>query len=563
MATYTGRVPSAGFWRSELGDPTPNAVGRKAQVSYGGCVVHLEANSAPRLMWSSEDLLSVKMPAGTRVLYPNSTVPGLSDLDAGIRYALAHPEEMDPLAALLKPGMKVTIAIDDISLPLPKMKRPDIRESVLNILLPMLAEKSIDDLHIIIATSYHRRMEEFEIRRAVGGKIFRQFYPDRLYNFDGEDPNGMVELGVTDHGERVRINRRAAESDLLIYVNINLVPMDGGNKSVGVGLCDYATLRAHHNPQTILDSNSYFDHTRSAMNRSCDRIGKIINQQLKVFHIETALNNQMFDPRMPFFTRNEDRYTALDRMMFLTTRIALSKLSRPAKRKILFGIPAPYKPIAIHAGATLPTHEKTLAYNYAQYCTPLEGQTDVVVYGIPFVTPYNVNSILNPLLVQVMALGYFHNMYRGMPVVKKNGVLIITHPLYDEFDPRHHPSYVEFFHRLLPETRNSLELQRKYEAEFAHNPDYIRMYRAGHAYHGVHPFYMWYWGENGRAHVGKVICVGAESKQTAQTMGWDAATSMDEALEMAQSHLGRKPSITLIHFAPILMADVTGTPETV
>src|SRR6516225_5326769 len=169
MATHTETVPSAGFWRSELGDPTPNAVGRKAQVSYGGCVVHLEANSAPRLMWSSEDLLAVKMPAGTRVLYSNPTVPGLSDLDAGIRYALAHPEEMDPLAALLKPGMKVTIAIDDISLPLPKMKRPDIRESVLNILLPMLAEKSIDDLHIIIATSYHRRMEEFEIRRAVGG----------------------------------------------------------------------------------------------------------------------------------------------------------------------------------------------------------------------------------------------------------------------------------------------------------------------------------------------------------------------------------------------------------
>ena len=33
--------------------------------------------------------------------------------------------------ALLEPGMKVTIAVDDISLPLPPMKRPDIRERVL------------------------------------------------------------------------------------------------------------------------------------------------------------------------------------------------------------------------------------------------------------------------------------------------------------------------------------------------------------------------------------------------------------------------------------------------
>jgi hypothetical protein len=406
-------------------------------------------------------------------------------------------------------------------------------------------------------------MAEFEIKRAVGRKIFRAYYPDRLYHHDGEMPGGLVELGVTDHGEHVRLNRRAAESDLLIYVNINLVPMDGGSKSVGVGLCDYAALQAHHNPQTILDSNSYFDHTRSAMNRSCDRIGEIVNQHLKVFHIETVLNNQMFDRRMPFFIKNEDHYSAVDRAMFNTTRFALGKLPRPAKRKVLFGIPAPYEPIAIHAGATLPTHEKTLAYCYAQYCCPLEGQSDVVVYGIPFITPYNVNSILNPVLVQVMALGYFHNMYRGMPVVKKNGVLIITHPLYDDFDPKHHPSYIEFFHRVLPETRDSFELQSKYEAEFARNPDYIRMYRTGNAYHGVHPFYMWYWGENGRAHVGKVICVGAESKLAAQTMGWETAKSMDEALEMAQSHVGREPSITLMHFAPILMADVVGSPESV
>jgi hypothetical protein len=563
MATRAENAQTAASRQPEFGDPTPNAVGRQAMVSHDGCVVHLEANSAPRLMWYGEDLLSVKMPAGTRVMYPNPTIPGLPDRDAAIRYALSHPEEMEPLAALLKPGMKVTIAMDDISLPLPKMGRPDVRQSVLSVLLEMLAAKGVEDIHIIIATSFHRRMAEFEIKRAVGTRIFRQYYPDRLYNHDGEAPGGMVELGVTDCGERVRLNRRAAESDLLIYVNINLVPMDGGSKSVGVGLCDYPTLQAHHTPQTILDCDSYFDHTRSAMNRSCDRIGKIINQHLKVFHIETVLNNRMFDPRMAFFTKNEDAYSTLDKALFRASQYGLSKLSRPAKRKVLFAIPAPYEPIAVHAGSTLPTHEKTLAYCYAQYCCPLDGQSDVVVYGIPFVSPYNVNSILNPLLVQVMALGYFHNMYRGMPVVKKNGVLIITHPLYDEFDPLHHPSYIEFFHRLLPETRDSFELQRKYEPEFAHRPDYIRAYRTGHAYHSVHPFYMWYWGENGRAHVGKVIVVGAESKRAAQTLGWETASSMDEALEMAQSHVGRKPSVTLMHFAPILMADLRGAPQAV
>lgn len=549
--------------KTDFGDPTPNAVGRQALVSHEGCVVHLDAKSAPRLMWSGEDLLSVKMPAGTRVMYPNPTIPALPDFNSGIRYALAHPEEMEPLAALLKPGMKVSIAIDDISLPLPKMARPDVRQSVLEAVLETLAVRGVDDVHIIVATSFHRRMHEFEVKRAVGSRIFNAYWPHRLYNHDGEAPDGMVELGVTDHGEHVRLNRRAAESDVLIYVNINLVPMDGGSKSVGVGLCDYPTLQAHHTPQTILDCDSYFDHTRSAMNRSCDRIGKMVNQHVKVFHIETVLNNQMFDSKMKFFYTNEDHHSAVDRAMFGSTRFALRNVSRPLKRKILFGVPAPYKPIAIHAGATHPVHDKTLAYCYAQYCCPMEGQSDVVVYGIPFISPYNVNSILNPLLVQVMALGYFHNMYRGMPVVKKNGVLIVTHPLYDEFHPRHHPSYIEFFHRILPETRDSVVLQQKYEGEFAHNADYIRMYRTGNAYHGVHPFYMWYWGENGRAHVGKVICVGAESKRAAETMGWETATTMNEALEMAESHVGRKPSITMMHFAPILMADVIASPQSV
>jgi hypothetical protein len=38
---------------------------------------------------------------------------------------------------------------------------------------------------------------------------------------------------------------------------------------------------------------------------------------------------------------------------------------------------------------------------------------------------------------------------------------------------------------------------------------------------------------------------------------------MKEALEMAQTHVGRKPSVTMMHFAPILMADIEGTPESI
>jgi hypothetical protein len=272
------------------------------------------------MMWSGEDLLDVKLPADTRVVYPKPTIPGIPDRDSGIRYALTHPEEMEPLAALLRPGMKVTIAIDDISKPLPKMFKPDVRQSILEIVLELLTAKGVTDVHLIIATAFHRRMEPFEIRHAVGNRIFDAYHPDRLYNHDGEAPDVMVELGVTDHGEHARINRRAAESDLLIYVNVSLVPMGGGNQSVAVGLSDYAVLQAHHNPQTIAACDSYFDYNGSALARSTDRLSRVIEKHLKVFHIDTVTNNAMFDPKLAFFMKNEDRWSALDRTSFKTAQ---------------------------------------------------------------------------------------------------------------------------------------------------------------------------------------------------------------------------------------------------
>ena len=84
--------------------------------------------------------------------------------------------------------------------------------------------------------------------------------PGRLYNLDAEDTDAMSYLGTTDKGEEVEINRRAAESDLLVYVNINLVAMDGGWKSTATGLASYRSLRHHHNVRTLQQSRSLMDH---------------------------------------------------------------------------------------------------------------------------------------------------------------------------------------------------------------------------------------------------------------------------------------------------------------
>ncbi|HEX6274062.1 MAG TPA: lactate racemase domain-containing protein, partial [Polyangiaceae bacterium] len=126
------------------------------------CLVTLERDSAPRTLFAGDRLIEVDFPPGTRAIYPKAPVEPLKDPEAAIRYALNHPLGSEPLYAKLRPGMKVTIAVDDISLPLPPMRRPDVRERVLNVVLELLADHGVEDIEIIVALGVHRRMKANE-----------------------------------------------------------------------------------------------------------------------------------------------------------------------------------------------------------------------------------------------------------------------------------------------------------------------------------------------------------------------------------------------------------------
>jgi hypothetical protein len=520
-------------------------------------VVTLDKDSAPRVLFAGDKLIEVDLPPGTRCIYPKPPLEPLRDVDAAIRYALNHPENSEPLYAKLKPGMKVTIGIDDISLPLPPMKRPDVRERVLTIVLEMLADHGVDDVEMIVATGVHRRMKAHEIRHMVGDKIFNAYYPDKLYNHDAEDSANMVVLGETPHGEIVELNRRAAESDLIIYVNLNFVPMNGGYKSVGVGLTSYKSLRAHHNPTTIAKSDSYMDPGKSQLAHDISRLGKLVHKTLNVFTIETTVNNRMFDKPLEFLTKNEDDLTGRERTMLKGLVAATARMPQGLRHTLFDKFPAPYGVTGVWAGHVEAVHKKVVERSFEQYLVPIQGQADVLICPIPFISPYNVHAFLNPLLVQVLAQGYLFNMYRGAPLVKKGGTLIITHPMTDKFDHEQHAPYIDFVHRLLPETRDSHELRSRYEEKYAQDPAFLQMFRTGHAYHPSHPFFMWYWGENGRQHCGRVIVVGADNEYIPKLFGYETAANMDDALYKAKNGENKSLDITCLHVPPIVMGDVT------
>src|SRR4029453_2235194 len=168
-----------------------------------GFVLEVDRSTPPILFWRGEGFSLERLPAGrSRVVYPPEPLDALKDVDGAIRRALLDPVDSDPLPALLFPGMRLTIAFDDVSLPLPKMRRPDVRQRVIEAVLDLAAEAGLDDVHLIAALPRHRRMTEAELRHAVGDRVYDAFAPiGALYQFDAEDPDGVSFIGTTDHGE--------------------------------------------------------------------------------------------------------------------------------------------------------------------------------------------------------------------------------------------------------------------------------------------------------------------------------------------------------------------------
>lgn len=520
-----------------------------------GVVVEVDERTPPLLVHAGEQLRFERFPLGTRAVYAPDPLPGLADPDAAIADALEHPHGRPPLRELLFPGMRLTIAFDDVSLPLPPMRAPDIRQRVIEQVLTLAAEAGVDDVELIAANALHRRMTAAEIRHIVGDRVFRSFWPDHLVNHDAEDVDGMRFIGVTDHGEDVEINRRAAESDLVVYVNINLVTMDGGHKSVPVGLASYRSLRPHHNVRTMLHSTSYMDPKHSQMHSSAWRMGRLLAEELTIFTVETTVNNAAFPEQLPFFTKREWEWSARDQTTAFAVKRGLDRLPPKARRKVLHRSRAAYELTSVQAGETEAVHERTLEAVHRQQLVEVQGQSDVLVTGVPYVGPYNVDSIMNPILATCMGLGYFFNMYRGRPLVRPGGAMILYHPLAREFSKLHHPSYIDFYDQVLADTTEPRLLEEKYEESFATDPWYVHLYRSSHAYHGVHPFYMWYWAAHGMDHCGDVIWVGADPR-VARHLGFRAASSLTDALEMASDTVGRDPSITYLHAPPLTLAEV-------
>jgi lactate racemase-like protein len=463
-----------------------------------------------------DEFINVTLPERTHILEPPHPFAALKNTEEAIRSALYSPIAHEQVSKLVDPKSKVAIAFDDPVIPQIPMKKPDFREVTITVLLEELEKAGVkkSNIKLICANALHRKFTNGELSTILGPKIPLAFGPNRLYCHDAEDGENLVLVGETERGFEVEVNRVVMESDQLFYVNVTSLPFHGGWKSIVVGLSSYRSIRQHHRPFRGASGKSVMDAKRSSFQKLVWEMGAVIERELarhgrRIFTIESVLNTAQ-----------------------------------------------PQEPIAVFAGNIPDVHENTLDVLYKQQVVSLPKQADVAIYGIPNRSYYANLSKVNPILVRNQALSYAFGLYHNKPLIREGGIAIFVNPCLAEFHEMNHPSYIEFFNRVLLSTQDPYDIWDFYAEDFAHRPEYVHKYRYAYGFHGVHPLILWGQGAFPLRHLGRVFLAGAKDFEAARRVGFEAFRTVEEAIAEAESTLGKDCSITYNPAPPAFITSI-------
>ena len=444
-----------------------------------------------------------------RVTLPDSVItapPGLSttlepveDIGGEIQRALQSPLGRPPLPELVKPGDKVTIAFDDPTVPcFAPVWEPAIKQVIAE-----LGKSGVKptDITLVNAGGIHRKFTRRELARVIGEDLVRMF-GYRLICHDAEDEKNLAYLGTTPNGYEVEVNRCLLESDLTVYVNtVVWRGFNGGWKSICVGLGSYRSLRWHHSP----DSMSMSMH-KNRMHAILDEMGTLIEDKLgknRIFKIETALANPL------------QVHTVWAGGVFECRQAALELMQSQLK---------PRREIVTE-------------------------KADIVLYGIPNWSPYAAFSVMNPMITLLSTgLGYFGGVIEAMG--KPGCTVILASPLTDVWHHDHHPSHKEIWEKILPHYQDPYEIIDRFEDDFAHRPEYIYKYRFCHGFHPMHGLMVTYPLKRLR-HAGNLIVAGARKPGLVRHLGFEAAETIEAAIDRARDRHGKDASIVFVKY-PLL-----------
>lgn len=442
------------------------------------------------------EYISATLPERTQDVSPGFSLKmeATEDLATTVAAALDDPLDRPPLREIARPGMKVTVAFDDPTVP--------CYAPVWATALPMIVERLTAggvkerDVSFVCANSLHRRFTHDELARTVGSDFVSR-YADRIDCHDAEDADAMVHLGDTPGGHPVTLGRSVVDADLCIYLNCSTMrAFSGGWKSICVGLSDYRSINRHHTPDIMSMSLD-----RNRMHEMLDEMGAVVDRELgaeRIFKIETVLAapfavHEMYGGSVP-----GTRAAVLDKL----------RSHQPNRRNLV------------------------------------EEPVDVVVYGVPDWSPYAAFSHTNPILDLVSTgLGYLGGMIQALGKPGCDVILVTPAPV--RWNMTHHPAYREVWEDVLPGHADPEYLRHHVEPELARRSDYIDAYRFRNAFHPVHATMALYPLKRLR-HAGRVIAVGPSEASIPARVGFHHASSVEDAIAMAEDEHGKDCSIAFV-----------------
>lgn len=169
--------------------------------------------------------------------------PLVSDETAAVQEALRYPIGTPPISAIVKPGERVAVIVNDIT----RLTRSEL---MLPALVRELNGAGIPDTDILIvfALGIHRRQTDEERRRILGDDLHRRL---RSMDHDAYDETNLTTVGVTSFGNTVEINRQVWECDRIILTGEIIYHLiagySGGRKSLAPGVAGARTTTFNHN----------------------------------------------------------------------------------------------------------------------------------------------------------------------------------------------------------------------------------------------------------------------------------------------------------------------------
>lgn len=493
-----------------------------------GFVYEVSDRTPSLVVHNGVGIVQQSFPHGTKVFYaaePNATRRALRP---AAREALAAPVGASaPLASRLRPGQQVTIVFGDTTAAVPPSRLPDPRGQVIEEILTLAAEAGVDDIALVCARGLNRRLSDAELADAVGPRVHESFAPlGRLTQHDATAAD-LVEVGGA------HVNARVAGSDLVVLVQAT----DRAARTGAALLADIASeadLAAVRGPHAAADAEA--------------ELAERLASALDVVAVEVALDTHPFSPDLAFLDKREWEWSLRDRAVAAGLRSSRRLVPERARARLFQQTRTEAAVLAVTAGDPVEVGKASSASLVERQQVGVAEQVDVLVTGIPHVSPYGVGAWLNPLLAAHLALHDAFGSHTGTPLVAAGGAMIIFGDVTPRFH-RHHVASADFYTEVLPQGRSLAEVSAKEEL-FASDDWYRHLYRESEAHHGRQPFHLWYGMEPARQHLGSVIWVGGDRTMCA-TLGFRAASTLADALEMVDG-----PRLGYLHAPPVPLVDL-------